>query len=112
MTRTLLLAPAAHYAPWAAPLLRLGLGGVMLLHGVGKWLVVGLGPVAEGFAARGFPTSTAYGSVVVEIAAGALLPVGLATRAAALALAPLGGGRASLDGRLARAGADGEAAGE
>lgn len=89
MLRSCLAAPAAAYAPWAALLLRASLGGMMLLHGVGKAFVVGLDEVIVGFVADGFPPWTAYASTVVEIVAGALLLVGYQTRLAAVALLPV-----------------------
>ena len=87
----------APYTDAAALMLRLSLGGMMALHGVGKWAVVGLDVVGEDMVANGFPYWAAYVSVAVEVVSGVLLVVGRHTRLAAVLL--LGGGRWSLDGR-------------
>ena len=87
----------APYTDAAALMLRLSLGGMMALHGVGKVGVVGLDIVGENMVAKSFPYWAAYVSAAVEMVSGVLLVVGGHTRLAAVLL--LGGGRWRLDGR-------------
>lgn len=73
----------------AALVLRLSVGGMFLLHGVGKPFVVGMEAVIPGFVEQGFPAWTAYASTIVEIGAGLMLMLGAYTRLASLALIPV-----------------------
>ncbi|MEQ8848308.1 DoxX family protein [Botrimarina sp.] len=76
--------------PWADDLgkliLRLTLGGLMLLHGVAK-LTGGVGGIAGMLESKGLPSALAYGVYVGEVLAPLLLIVGLFTRVSALVLA-------------------------
>ncbi len=73
----------------ASLLLRVSVGGMFVLHGIGKAFVVGIDSVIEAFLAQGFPIWTVYFSTVLEILGGILLLLGLHTRAAALVLMPI-----------------------
>ena len=83
---------AAH----AALILRLSLGGMLIAHGLLKVLVYTLPGTAQFFASVGFPAWLAYVVVAMELAGGALLLAGVATRWAALALVPVMLGAASV----------------
>ena len=74
-------------------LLRLTLGGLMLLHGLGKMHAVPAG-IMDRLANAGFPSALGYLVYVGEVLAPLLLIVGLWTRAAAL----LGAGKFSIGG--------------
>lgn len=67
-------------------LLRLTLGGLMLLHGVAK-LQGGVGGIQQMLAGQGLPEAMAYGVYVGELLAPLLIVVGLFTRFSALVLA-------------------------
>jgi len=73
----------------ASLVLRLMVGGMFFLHGIGKPIVVGMEEVISGFIANGFPDWTAYASTIVEIIGGLMLLLGLQSRLAALALTPV-----------------------
>ncbi len=73
----------------ASLVLRISVGSMFLLHGVGKPLVVGMAAVISGFIAQGLPVWTAYCSVVVEIVGGIMLLLGLYSRVASLLLIPV-----------------------
>jgi putative oxidoreductase len=66
--------------------LRLNVGGLMLFHGIHK-AVHGVGGIAGMLAALGLPTFIAYGSLLCELVASAMIVMGVWTRAAAAALA-------------------------
>jgi putative oxidoreductase len=77
--------------------LRLGLGGLMLFHGVHK-LLTGLDPVKAMLASHNLPDALSYGVYLGELAGPVLIILGLFTRAGAflialevLALVVLGG---------------------
>jgi putative oxidoreductase len=77
-------------APYAALLLRVGLGVMFLAHGL--WLkafVFGLPGTAAFFASVGLPGLLAYLVFAAETVGGMLLIVGLYTRPVALALLPI-----------------------
>ncbi|HAS46798.1 MAG TPA: hypothetical protein DCS93_40310 [Microscillaceae bacterium] len=73
----------------ASLFLRMFIGGMFFLHGIGKPLVAGMDSVLTGFKAQGFPAWTAYASTFVEIVAGLLLLTGSGVRVAALVLMPI-----------------------
>lgn len=64
-------------------LLRVTLGGLLLLHGIAK-IQGGIDPIIDAVAKAGLPTLLAYAVYVGEVLAPLLLIVGLWTRAAAL----------------------------
>ncbi|WP_430909298.1 DoxX family protein [Maribacter sp. 2-571] len=73
----------------AALLLRLFLGGMFLLHGIGKVFIVGLDMVVIGFLERGFPAWTAYAATLIELVGGIPLLLGIYTRISCLLLLPV-----------------------
>ncbi len=73
----------------ASLLLRLFLGGMFFLHGIGKPFVVGMEEVNRGFVEQGFPAWTSYAATGVEIIAGLLLILGVFSRLAAMMLLPV-----------------------
>ena len=74
---------------WAAFLLRVSLGTVMLAHGLLKLLSFTLAGTAAFFESVGFPGFLAYPVTFAEIIGGALLLVGFQAPWAALALVPV-----------------------
>ncbi len=74
---------------WASLLLRVSLGGMDFLRGIGRPLVVGMEDVISGFVAKGFPIWTAYASTIIEIIGGIMLLLGTYTRFACLLLLPV-----------------------
>ena len=76
----------SHYA---ALMLRVGLGVVFVAHALFKIVVLTMPGTEQFFEASGFPGWTAYPVTAVELIGGALLIVGLHTRAVALALIPI-----------------------
>lgn len=66
--------------------LRLSIGGLMLMHGVAK-LIHGAGGIEQMLEASGLPPFIAYGVYVGEIIAPLLIILGLATRGAAAVFA-------------------------
>jgi putative oxidoreductase len=62
---------------------RLGVGGLLLLHGVHK-LLTGIGPIKDLVVAHGLPDLIAYGVYFGEIVGPVLLIFGLFTRIGAL----------------------------
>jgi len=67
-------------------LLRLGLGGLILLHGASK-VMNGIEPILAGVQAAGLPREFGYLVYVGEVVAPILVIVGFLTRPAALAIA-------------------------
>lgn len=67
-------------------LLRLTVGGLMLLHGIGK-IRHGVTGIEENLASRGLPAGIAYGAYIGEVLAPLLIMVGFAVRPAGLVLA-------------------------
>src|SRR4051794_27291524 len=67
-------------------LLRVGLGVLILLHGISK-LMNGIGPILEGVEKAGLPRDFGYLVYVGEVVAPILLIVGFLTRPAALIIA-------------------------
>ena len=82
--------------PYAALLLRLSLGAMFIAHGLLKLLVFTLPGTAKFFESVGFPGFLAYVVVAIELAAGALLVLGVRTRLVALATIPVLIGAASV----------------
>lgn len=66
--------------------LRLSVGGLLLFHGVHK-AIYGIDGIGGMLAALGLPTFLAYGALLVELVASAMIVPGLWTRAAATAVA-------------------------
>jgi len=67
-------------------LLRLGLGGLLLFHGVHK-LLNGLGPIQSVLAAHNISNSVAYGVYLGELVAPVLIILGLFSRIGGLLIA-------------------------
>ena len=67
-------------------LLRLGLGALILLHGVAK-VRGGIDPIIQAVTAAGLPAFVAYGVYVGEVVATVLVLVGWYTRSAAVVIA-------------------------
>ena len=67
-------------------LLRLGLGGLLLFHGVHK-LLNGLEPIKTMLAAHNIPDAVAYGVYLGELVAPVLIIVGLFSRIGGLVIA-------------------------
>ncbi|HSD34282.1 MAG TPA: DoxX family protein [Alphaproteobacteria bacterium] len=83
-------------APYAALLLRVSLGVMFIAHGLLKLLVFTLPGTVAFFEQTGFPGWTAYLVTFGELAAGALLILGIQTRWVALATVPILLGAASV----------------
>lgn len=67
-------------------ILRLALGLLILLHGIGK-LRGGVGPIEQLLAAHGLPTVLAYGALIGEVLGPILLIVGFYARIGAVLIA-------------------------
>lgn len=80
---------ATQYADYAAFLLRLALGVMLLAHGLLKLLVFTLPGTVQFFQSVGFPGWLAYVAVVMEIGGGLAMLAGYRTRNVALGLVPL-----------------------
>ena len=76
-------------APWAASILRLGLGTLFLAHGLLKLLVFKPAGTYSYFKSLGLPGGLAYVTMTAELVGGAALVVGFMPRYVALALIPL-----------------------
>ncbi|MGQ9371041.1 DoxX family membrane protein [Azospirillum sp. A39] len=76
-------------APYAALLLRLGLGAMLLAHGLLKVFVFTVPGTVQFFESVGYPGLLAYPVILGEIGGGILLLLGLYARWVALALLPL-----------------------
>ncbi len=74
---------------YAAFLLRLSLGVMLLSHGLLKLLVFTLPGTVQFFQSVGFPGWLAYVTVTMEIGGGLLMLAGYQTRLVALGLVPL-----------------------
>jgi putative oxidoreductase len=79
----------ADLTPYAALLLRISLGVMFIAHGLLKVFVFTLPGTAQFFDSVGFAGWMAYPVTFLEIAGGALLISGIATRWVALALIPV-----------------------
>jgi putative oxidoreductase len=78
-----------NHAAYAALLLRVSLGTMLIAHGLLKVMVYTLPGSAQYFASVGFPGWLAYPVVAMELLGGALMLGGVATRAVAVALVPV-----------------------
>jgi putative oxidoreductase len=67
-------------------LLRIAVGGLMLVHGIGK-LKFGIAPIVAGVTAHGLPPWVAYGVYLGEVVAPILLILGALTRVAGVLIA-------------------------
>lgn len=76
-------------APWAALILRLGLGILFLAHGLLKLLVFKPAGAYGYFKSLGLPGALAYVTMTAELAGGAALIIGFMPRYVALLLVPL-----------------------
>jgi putative oxidoreductase len=76
-------------APWAALILRLGLGALFLAHGLLKLLVFKPAGTYSYFQSLGLPGALAYVTMTAELAGGAALVIGFMPRYVALLLVPL-----------------------
>jgi len=74
---------------FAALLLRVGLGVILVAHGLLKLMVFTLAGTAQFFEQVGFPAWMAYPVTAVEIVGGALLIVGFYSRYVAIATIPV-----------------------
>jgi putative oxidoreductase len=83
-------------APYAALVLRVGLGVVFIAHALLKWLVLTLPGTAAFFANHGFPGWSAYVVFVMELVGGLLLVAGVQVRWVAAALVPVALGAMSV----------------
>ena len=69
--------------------MRVSLGGMFFLHGIGKPLIIGMAQVSQGFIEKGFPVWTNYAATLIEIIGGLMLVLGIYSRWAAVALLPV-----------------------
>jgi len=76
-------------APWAALILRVGLGILFLAHGLLKLLVFKPAGAYGYFKSLGLPGALAYVTMAAELAGGAALIIGFMPRYVALLLVPL-----------------------
>ncbi|WP_448190597.1 DoxX family protein [Azospirillum sp. sgz301742] len=76
-------------APYAALLLRVGLGTLFLAHGLLKVFVFTIPGTVMFFEKIGYPGSFAYLVILAELGGGLLLLLGVYTRLIALALVPV-----------------------
>ncbi|HST93204.1 MAG TPA: DoxX family protein [Microvirga sp.] len=76
-------------APYAALILRIGLGVLFLAHAGLKLFVFTPAGTAQFFAGLGLPPALAYLTILAEVAGGVALILGFHARWAALALIPI-----------------------
>ena len=76
-------------APWAALILRVGLGILFLAHGLSKLLVFKPAGAYGYFKSLGLPGALAYVTMAAELAGGSALIIGFMPRYVALLLVPL-----------------------
>ena len=81
---------------YAALILRLTLGVMLLAHGLLKVLVFTVPGTVQFFQSTGFPGALAYVVIAAELGGGLLMLGGVATRWVALALVPIMLGAASV----------------
>lgn len=77
------------HADYAALLLRVSLGIMLIAHGLLKVMVFTIPGTVQFFASVGFPGWMAYPVIALEIGGGVLLLAGAYTRVTALALVPV-----------------------
>lgn len=77
------------HAAYAALILRLSLGMMLIAHGLLKVMVFTLPGTVQFFASVGFPGWLAYLVVLAELGGGALLIAGVMTRWISLSLVPV-----------------------
>lgn len=75
--------------PYAAAILRIALGTILLAHALLKILVFTVPGTAEFFASQGFPGWMAYPVILIELLGGVALVAGFRTRLAAIAALPV-----------------------
>lgn len=76
-------------APYAAFLLRVTSGALLIAHGLLKVLVFTIPGTVGFFESQGFPGVFAYLTILAELGGGAALILGVATRLVALATIPV-----------------------
>jgi putative oxidoreductase len=81
--------PDHRLAPYAAALLRVSLGVMLLAHGLMKIFVFTIPGTVGFFGKLGFPAILAYGTIAVEVIGGLMLIAGFLGRWAALAAIPV-----------------------
>lgn len=74
---------------YAALILRLALGTMLIAHGLLKVLVFTIPGTVQFFISVGLPGALAYAVIALELAGGILVLAGVATRWASLALVPV-----------------------
>lgn len=77
------------YAPYAALLLRLALGSMWLSHALLKLVAFTIPGFAAFLAAEGMPTSLAWPVVLMELAGGSLILLGVYGRVVSFAMLPV-----------------------
>ena len=80
---------ATSYEPYAALILRLGLGVMTLAHGLLKLFVFTIPGTVGFFEQLGYPGALAYLVIAAEVLGGLALIAGIGTRYVALALVPI-----------------------
>ncbi|MBI3560822.1 MAG: DoxX family protein [Gammaproteobacteria bacterium] len=86
----------ARFAPYAALVLRLGVGSMWISHALLKYLVFTLPGFAGFLASHGMPSFLAWPVFVLEIGGGVFILLGVYSRWAALLLIPILIGAASV----------------
>lgn len=86
----------AHNTDYAALILRLSLGTMLIAHGLLKVLVFTVPGTVQFFSSVGFPGWLAYIVIAAELGGGVLMLAGFMTRWVALALVPIMLGAASV----------------
>ncbi len=79
----------SHTAPYAALVLRLASGGLLIAHGLLKVLVFTIPGTVGYFESLGLPGALAYLVIFAELLGGAGLVLGVGTRTIALATVPV-----------------------
>lgn len=76
-------------APYAALILRLALGVMFIAHALLKYIVFTLPGTVKFFESVGLPGPLAYLTIAAELVGGALILLGIGTRAVSIALTPI-----------------------
>lgn len=79
----------ARTAPYAALLLRAGLGSMLVAHGLLKVLVFTVPGTVAFFGQLGYPAALAYAVIAAELVGGVLLLLGVRVRETSLAMLPI-----------------------